>query len=119
MNGLQFVVLALAVYRVTRLIVTDTILDKPREALLTRYPASDTVFAEWADGLVWSETVEGWIALEPSWLGDLVSCVWCAGFWISVVAVLLWWLAPGLVWWLALPFAFSAVVGIIESRLLG
>ena len=118
MTWLQFAILALAAHRVTRLITTDTILDGPRIWLLTRWPASDTVFADYRPGLMWVEASDGWMAERPSWLGDLVSCPWCIGFWISLMWVVLFAVAPQVGFWVGLPFAVSSIVGIVESTLL-
>ena len=115
MTVLEFLVVALAVFRVSRLIVSDTILDTPRLWILTRYPASDTVFVDWRDDLFWVEKVGGWMAIKPHLIGELISCVWCTGFWISVIAVAAWWQSPEVAWWLALPFALSAVAGLLEE----
>lgn len=56
------VLLALAAYRVTRLIVIDAIFDTPRD------------------------TAYNWLE-RKGWTGDklsyLISCTWCAGVWVS------------------------------------
>lgn len=82
---------ALAVFRITRLVVYDDIAYRPRI----------------------------WLSMQAKWVDSLLSCVWCAGFWISVLAT--WGLyatdavaLPVLVWYL-LPFAFSAIAGIVDS----
>ena len=115
MTPLEFAVLALAVFRVSRLIVSDTILDTPRLWILARWPASDTVFVEARPHTFWVENVEGWMTVKPHLIGELVSCVWCTGFWISVIAAVGWSQAPDVAWWLALPFALSAVAGLLEE----
>lgn len=47
-------------------------------------------------------------------LAYLITCYWCAGFWISLAVVLAASLTPAAVWAvLALPFALSAVVGLL------
>lgn len=69
---LQLVLYALAVLRITGLIVTDTIFDEPRDALL------------------------GWLDDRPATLGSFIAqgiqCYWCAGMWVSLVAAPLVWL---------------------------
>lgn len=76
----------LAAYRVTRLITRDSILDIPRAWVVER--------------------------LHPGgYLDELVHCVWCVGFWVSVVAVILVWTWPVGTALIASPFAFSAVIG--------
>lgn len=82
---------ALAVYRLTRLVTEDTILDRPR----------------------------GWAIGRAEWLGTLVTCPWCAGFWIALATTIALAatsaVALPLVGWVLLPFAFSAVTGILSS----
>lgn len=81
------VLLALAAFRVWRLLALDSLLDRPRALI------PDT---EWWDALVY--------------------CPWCLGFWVSVV----WWggyeLSPHWCLVVAAPFAVSAVVGVLGSR---
>jgi hypothetical protein len=91
------VIYALAVARVTGLITTDTITEEIRDNLIT------------------------WLDDRPKTLGrylaTLITCPWCAGMWVSLIA------AP-LVWFLgtspylivpALALAFSQVVGMTAS----
>ena len=86
---LTLVVAGLAGYRITRLLVEDTILDRPRE----------------------------WLEDRSAWAGSLLSCYWCAGFWIGVALTLMltFTLSLPLIVWLLLPFAFSALTGILSE----
>lgn len=85
-NWYELVLLALATYRTFRLIADDVIFDRPRIWLVGKLGKP---FEEWA------------------------TCPWCAGFWLS----LLWWIAFEL--WphgtpiAAVPFAISALVGVV------
>lgn len=88
-DGVLLVVYALAAYRVTRLVVKDTLFDIPRSWLTVRLPA---IFA------------------------DLISCAWCIGFWISAAATYGLWLDNATLNWIALAFAASTVVGLISQR---
>jgi len=88
---LQFLIISLAVFRLTRLIIEDTILEPLRER---------TVFR-----------------LAPdSELRSLFDCAWCLSFWLSVLAVISFLLFPQGTTWVALPFAFSSVTGLIASN---
>ena len=84
----EFALLALAVFRVWKLIGDDAVLDRPRDWLLTR------LGDRWGD-----------------WANYFITCPWCAGAWI----VLAWWLAwlafPYEAVVVAVPFALSAAVG--------
>lgn len=93
MTVLRIVLAALATYRLTRLAVEDTLLDEPRDAL-----------AGWLDD-----------RRHPK-LAELVSCPWCASFWVAIVVVAaayqldgIWFDAPAVV------LACSAVTGLLAS----
>lgn len=115
-------VAALAIARLTRLVTKDEFppVAALRDRLLARWPAEDTAFAEQADAKVEVFRVgEVWVPEKSHWLGDLITCPWCAGFWIaSLVTLGLWGFdaltLPWAVWWL-LPWAFSMVAGLLAS----
>ena len=130
-DPLWLVVAALAAVRLTRLIVADGFppVKAVRDWLLRRWPSEDAEFpaaevvdvdaygvGELATG-VRVVAVDGvWVAVTPHWLGELVTCWWCSGFWMSlgVAAVL-----PGVSWpvgGLLVAFALSAVVGWLGPR---
>ena len=121
---------ALAVYRLTRLITVDGFppIRRAREWVLRRWPSEDTELAESemveATSITAAEWVEierpaetaawnwerRWVALSPHWLGELVTCAWC----VSVYAAGLVVAARALVsvWgYVSLALAFSAVAG--------
>lgn len=85
-----FVLLALAVFRIFRLVSEDTILDRPRERVLRRLGEKGELF---------------------------LVCPWCLGFWLSVGSWLAWLAWPHWTLVTATPFALSATVGLIASRL--
>lgn len=90
-------VYALAVARVTGLIVSDTITEPLRDQLI------------------------GWLDDRPATLGyftaKLIQCPWCTGMWLSGVAAPLVWWWGGSPWLLvpALALAFSQVTGMIAG----
>lgn len=90
---LQLLIYALAVARVTGLIVADTITEPVRDRVIN-----------WLDDTPGS---------AGEWFSSLITCPWCAGMWVSLVAAPLVWfwgdspvmLVP------ALALAFSQVTG--------
>lgn len=68
MTWAVFAFAMLAAYRVTRLIVTDTITAPPRDALFAWLGARAS--KRWA-----------------SWLLDLLGCPWCTSVWVAGAAV--------------------------------
>jgi len=94
---LQLLVYALAVARVTGLITADAITEPIRDRIV-----------DWLDDTPGS---------AGEWFASLITCPWCAGMWVSLVA------AP-LVWFwgdwpvmlvLALALAFSQVTGMVSN----
>lgn len=90
---LQLLIYALAVARVTGLIVSDSITEPARDALI------------------------GWLDDRPATLGrfvaDLIGCPWCAGMWVSLAAApLVWFWGDSPVMLIpALALSFSQVTG--------
>lgn len=96
-DALLLLIYALAVARVTGLITADSITEDLR------------------DGLI------GWLDDRPKTLGayitTLITCPWCAGMWVSLIASpLVWFWAESPVMLIpAIALAFSQVTGMISS----
>lgn len=75
-SALEFLVLAVAGYRGTQLVVHDSILDTPRDALYAWHGKK-------VDSKVRSAATK------------LISCVYCAGFWVSGILLATWLLVTG------------------------
>lgn len=94
---LQLLLYALAVARVTGLIVADSITEPVRDRLI------------------------GWLDDRPATLGSavatLITCPWCAGMWVSMVAAPLVWFWAGSPVMLipAIALAFSQITGMISE----
>lgn len=95
-----FLLLALASYRTWHLLAEDTILDRPRRALLR--------LGDWRTA---GDPVPDTYRTD---LGEFIRCPWCLGFWIATA----WW-AAWLVWddtlVVAVPFALSAVLALANA----
>lgn len=81
-TGLTFVLATLTAFRLTRLVTTDTITDRPRRWLLRRFPARVVPLHDTNGG-----EVDGTATLKPRWIIELVNCDWCLGVWISAAVV--------------------------------
>jgi hypothetical protein len=96
-NALLLLVYALAVARVTGLIVSDTITDPARDWLI------------------------GWLDDRPATLGSFIAgvieCPWCAGMWVSLFASpMVWFWGDSPVMLIpAIALAFSQVTGMISN----
>jgi hypothetical protein len=88
----ELIVLALAVYRICRLIIEDAVTERLREAVWSRFDASRGI-------------------------GYLITCYWCTGFWVASLLVLLFIIVPVPTMAASLILALSALAGIIAARL--
>jgi hypothetical protein len=77
-NWLNFLMLIFASFRLTRLIVYDTLTE------FLRRPFHKSVEEVLPDG-----KTESYIEIKGTgiryWIGELLSCHWCTGFWSTVV----------------------------------
>jgi hypothetical protein len=87
-----FILLALAAFRVWKLIADDRILDRPRDRILARLAKSK----KQGRGVYWS---------------DFLLCPHCAGFWLCVAWWGAWLAYPAETLVVAVPWALSAIVG--------
>lgn len=94
----QFVLLALASFRIWVLLSEDDVLDRPRRWLLR--------LGDWEKGPVPEGYRRG--------LGDFIQCPWCFGFWISLAVYVGWLIDPKWTLYICAPLAVSAALGLIE-----
>jgi fatty acid desaturase len=94
---LQLLIYALAVARVTGLIVADSLTEGIRDSIIDRLDDRPHT--------------------AGSYLATLITCPWCAGMWVSLVAAPLVWFFHGSPVMLipALALAFSQVTGMTAS----
>ncbi len=93
--------LALACFRVYRLLAEDTVLDKPRARALRLSSA-------WNPGQ----------PIPPGYrerVGEFMQCPWCLGFWLALAWWISWQIWPHGTTVVAVPFAISTVVGIMAK----
>jgi hypothetical protein len=86
----EFAILSLGVYRLTRLVLFDEITSKLRERVWRRWPP------------------------EAGGVGYLFTCAWCMSFWISLPVVALYRIAPTAATTVLSVFAISGVVGLLS-----
>lgn len=94
---LALLIHALAVARVTGLITTDTITEPVRDRIITRLDNRPATLGQF--------------------VSDLITCPWCAGMWVSLVAApLVWFWGDSPVMLIpALALALSQVTGMTNS----
>ena len=93
LNPVALTILALSTYRLTRLIIQDTITYQFREWIWGKFPP------------------------ETSRFGYLFTCPWCMSMWVASLTVLGYTIAPTVITMLALIPALSGVASLIAARL--
>lgn len=82
------VVCVLASYRITRLVTADVLLDAPRT----------------------------WLAIHlPAYPAKLVTCAYCAGFWISALVVAAWYFGGRVGWVVLVIFAVAGAQALLSA----
>lgn len=99
-----FLLLALAAFRVFRLVSEDTVFDRPRAYLLG--------YRGWQEGEKLPDTY------RAKW-GEWITCPWCAGFWVSLGFWVAWQMWPHATTVAAVPLAVSAVLALVSKNLDG
>ncbi|APH68065.1 sporulation protein YjcA [Bacillus spizizenii] len=107
-NWLSLFLLSLAVFRLARLLVFDTIMAPLRSLFHEEKEEKD------ADG-----NIETYIVIKGTgvraFIGELLSCYWCTGVWCAGFLILCQALIPQIAQWLILLLAIAGLAGIIET----
>ena len=93
LNLLHVFLLAIATYRLSRLLIEDVIFEPLRERIWKRFPP------------------------ESTRIGYFFTCYWCTSLWIALVVVALYLLVPTLALSLALVLTCSAAAGLLDRHL--
>lgn len=101
------IIIFLASYRLTHLVVFDKIFEPVRNLFVRRYYSIST------EGLRIRYELQG--GPVRGFIGMIMNCFWCAGIWVSFgVAALYQWDPDGM-YWLLVALAAAGVVGILET----
>jgi hypothetical protein len=87
-----FTLLALAAYRIGKLIIEDVIFEKIREKIFKKFPP------------------------ETTKTGYFFTCYWCTSLWVATLLTVGYILVPSVMLIICLPLALSAVVGILSEK---
>lgn len=107
-NFFEFIILALACFRLTRLIVFDKITE------FLRNPFFDEIEEENEDGLKEIYYTPKTTPVKK-FIGTLLSCYWCTGIWVSAGVTAGYFLLPAYFLPIILVFAIAGLGAIIES----
>jgi len=109
-NLLDFIILALACFRLTRLIVFDKITE------FLRTPFFDEIEEENDEGII-----EVYYSPKSTpikkFIGELLSCYWCTGVWVSTGLIIGYIYFSTLFMPIILIFAIAGLASILESLL--
>jgi hypothetical protein len=105
---LTFIILGLACFRLTRLIVFDKITE------FLRQPFFDEITEENEDGTVEVYYLPKSTSIKK-FIGELLSCYWCTGVWISAAVVTGYLFLPHLFVPIILVLAVAGLAAILES----
>lgn len=107
-NFFEFIILALACFRMTRLIVFDKITE------FIRTPFFDEVEEENENGQTEIYFMPKSTPLKK-FMGTLLSCYWCTGVWVAAGLTAGYYLLPTIMSPIILVFAIAGLAAIVES----
>lgn len=128
LGALGLVVVVLAAYRLTRIVTTDSISERPRELLYAwAWVEPDEQIAYASSWLRWREgqsmaTVDEHPPLPRrgglrTYVNELFQCPWCLGVWISAAVFALWqWVDVDVVQVVLIMLAIAGAQGWLQSR---
>lgn len=91
LSTLDFVILCLATYRISRLIVEDHIFAKLRDRFWNRFPPETTLIGYWS------------------------TCIWCVSIWVGLALVIWYMISADVVRLFGAVFALSAIAGLLTA----
>lgn len=112
---LLFVIYALCIFRLTRLGTEDTITAPLREWLRGK-SFGELVERDNVTGNVISRTPAPKPKSLWSWAWTLGTCPWCLSMWIAAIVVTIAYFNGSWFQYVCVPFAFSAVAGVLSER---
>lgn len=113
------IIFALAVYSITRLITEDTFppIEKARNWFFDRFPYDGYVTRNRPKRGTWVSVGQNYHVNIGHWAGELISCPWCAGWWIALAMSIAFLFFPMITLAICFPFAFRVIPGIVSSLL--
>lgn len=103
----NLILVVLATFRLTRLIVFDKI------TAFLRYPFHETIEEVNSEGVIELYIVPKGTGLRK-WIGELLSCYWCTGIWCSGLILISMTFFPSITTIIVYLLAIAGAAGIIE-----
>lgn len=111
-SWLTFILLILASYRLTRLIVFDQI------TAFIRRPFLEERFVDDGSGSIIA-TIDEKGGRFHTFMRELLTCYWCVGVWSAIVITIAYILIPTIIFPVILILAIAGAAGILESFVRG
>lgn len=118
-----FVLLGLFAFRLTRLASWDEITRRPRAWVCGLSDAAYDTLAAYVDEYEaegadpWTQHAADLPTRRRFYFAKMIHCAWCMGWWVSLAVSVAWWAWPDGTVRVAVPFALSAVVGLVAKQL--
>lgn len=113
--GWPLLILSLAIYSLTRLITKDSLIDRQRDWFFDRFGHEGYTTKRRPTRGKFIVTGDHYYVTVGTYLGELVHCPWCMGFWVSLGLCLAFWAAPVAVTFALVPLALRVIPGVIEA----
>lgn len=107
---MDFILLVLASFRITRLMVYDRITEFIRRLVLEEVTEKNEV----GEDVVYYVSKSGKVR---GFFGELISCYWCTGVWSAIFLILLYYFLPFIYTPFVLVFAIAGAAAFIEAIL--
>lgn len=118
-NPVYLFLLAFGIYSITRLLSKDSFppIEKMRNWVYDRWPHDgySTMKRPVNEKSRWVSTGQSYYVNTGVWLGELIHCPWCLGWWVSLAACTSFVLWPVITLAVMTPFALRVIPGMIES----
>lgn len=111
-----FIILALGIYSLTRLITTDSFppIEKLRNWFFDRFPHDGYSTKVRPTRGQWVTVGTTYHVNIGVWQGELVSCPWCMGWWVSLLTCVGFVLSPTIALAVLTPFALRVIPGMLS-----
>ena len=115
---LHMLILLLGTISITRLAVSDTFppILRVRNWVLQRFPFAGHVSETPFEGRKNIQTGSAYVSQENTWIGALLHCPYCIGFWVSAAVTGAWVLFPTVTLWACFVMGLRWATGATLNR---
>ena len=108
-SWLLYILFSIAVFRLTRLVVFDTIMAPFRSLFHEEVEEKNEKTGE----------TETYLVMKGkgvrAWIGELLSCYWCTGVWCTAFLLVFYAFVPVIAEWLILLLSIAGLAGVLET----